>query len=342
MQHSQFYRYIVHPQYRMWRHLCFILTLGIITFNQAFIIYQADAAYLGSNIYILCLAIFLTYFVITYVNYFILIPRFLLHERYHTYVSLLITSVFLLMFANIFLEYKIRTFLGLPHRIKSYSNPLIFVDSFSSSVITIICFWSMSAVELFRTWNQKTDQIISTEHALLVSEVHKLKGQVSPIFLSKALQKSSSIAHSHPEKSSRILMQLGQLLRYQLYDCDKEKVLLHSEINFINNFLQLHQLIDDGDFQFSLVVKGQTTHVLISPLLLIVVIQTLLEKRKLSDLTLRIVGLDKKITFDCDFSADYSLKESDIIDLTEKLHTLYPNLHQLKTAHGNLHLQLIF
>lgn len=338
---SQFYRILIESNYRPWRHLFFIIVLGIITFNQVFLIYQDDSIYLRNKIYWICMASFLTYLLATYVNYFVLIPRFLANEKYLTYILLLVASVFMLLFTNVYFEYKIRTFLGLPHRIQSYLNSLVFVDNLSSSAITIICFWSMSAVELFRTWNQKKEQILSLETQFLESEVNKLKGQVSSTFLSKALQKASALVSTDPKLSSTILMQLGQLLRYQLYDCDREKVFLQSEVQFISNFLNLYRLISDRYFDYSLVIKGQTNQLLITPLLLIVVVQTLVEKQTISHLQIEIETNDQILNFDCAFAAKYNLNDNDLADVKNKFDTLHSYGYQLKSQVGNLQVKLV-
>ncbi len=340
--YSLFYLFIVDSKCRFWRHIFFIIILGIITFNQVFIAYQEDSIYLRDKIYWICLTSFSTYILATYVNYFVLIPRFLVNEKYRTYVILLIISVFILLFTNVFLEYKIRVVLGLAHRIQSYLNPLVFVDNLSSSVITMICFWSMSAVELFRTWNQKIEQILLLENQFLESEVNKLKGQVSPIFLSKALQKASALAPIQPKISSTILMQLGQLLRYQLYDCDREKVFLQSEIHFISNFLNLYQLISDRHFDYSLVIKGPTNQLLITPLLLIVVVQTLVEKQAISHLQMEMEMKDQTLHFDCAFVEKYYLNDTDLADVKNKFDKLHSHVYQLKSQAGNLQLQIRF
>ncbi|MGV7105033.1 histidine kinase [Flavobacterium sp. U410] len=340
MKDSPMYRFIVDPNFRLWRHLCFIITLGIITFNQVFIAYQKDIIYLGPKIYWICLASFSTYLLATYVNYFVLIPRFLVREKYTIYLILLIVCVFALLFANVFLEYKIRTFLGLTHRIRSYQNPLVFVDNLSSSVITIVCFWSMSAIELFRTWTQKKEQIIALEHQFLEAEVNKLKGQVSPVLLSEALQKASALAATQPKISSTILMQLGQLLRYQLYDCDREKVILQSEIHFISDFLKLYQLIVDRHFDYSLVIKGQTNQYLITPLLLIVLVQALVEKQSISHLRIAMETKDQHLNVDCAFAEKCCLTDTDLAGLKNKFDRLHPQVYQLKSQTGNVQLQL--
>ncbi|SMG09536.1 sensor histidine kinase [Sphingobacterium psychroaquaticum] len=340
MHQSKFYRLIVDPEYRIGRHLFFIVTLGIITFNQVFIGYQESLAHLGGKIYLIGLLSFATYLLTTYVNYFVLIPKFLLRERYVTYVLSSVIFVFLLLCVGISMEYSIRTFLGLSHRIISYTNPLILVDSLSASAITIICFWSMCAVTLFRKWNTMNAHIMALEYKYLESEVNKLKGQVSPVILSKALQKAAYLANSDAQKSSQILMQLGQLLRYQLYECDREKVFLHSEITFIKQFLELKKLITDDPFDYHLEVKGNTNKAIISPLLVIVLLQSILVQAEVKQLDVVIEAVNKNIVFQCKFTDRITLADENRQDVMEKLDTLYPDLYALTVYGGSIELKL--
>lgn len=200
MDTNRLYQLIVSPQYRIWRHLSLILALGIITFNQTFISYQDCNVLLGDKVYLPCFLSFSTYIVAIYINYFIFIRKLLLKERYIKYISCLVVLVFFLLFANIFLEYIIRTYLDLPHRIKSYLNPLILLDSLASLIITIICFGSMSAITLFRKWSDKNKYVSELEYSFFLSEINKLKGQISPSFLSLALKKSSNLTKSDPQR----------------------------------------------------------------------------------------------------------------------------------------------
>lgn len=331
---------MVDPAYRVGRHVLFILTLGIITFNQVFIVFQDSVSYVGSKIYFICLLSFATYLVTTYLHYFFLIPRFLLRERYMTYILCSLVFVFLLLCTGILLEYGTRTFLGLTHRIKSYVNPLILVDSLSTSAITIICFWSMSAVTLFRKWHAANDYNMALEYKLLASEVNKLKGQVSPVFLSQALQKAARLSGTNGDKASETLLQLGQLLRYQLYDCTREKVFLASEIAFIRQFLKLKQLISDDSFAYNVNIKGKPHHTLISPLLLLVLLQAVLINDAVTKLDLAVEILDRKIGVDFSFEAGYSLPDENRLDLHSQLDTLYSKRYTLVVQPGRVQLQL--
>ncbi|WP_307185370.1 histidine kinase [Sphingobacterium zeae] len=253
---------------------------------------------------------------------------------------MLIVIVVALMGCTLFLEYAIRTILSLPHRITSYSNPIILIDSLSSSAMTIICLWSMSVIKLFRKWNKKNEDVMMLEQNFLETEVNKLKGQISPIFMSRALRKAALITASDPQKASQILMLLGHLLRYQLYDCNRNKVFLNSEIIFLKNLLQLKKIIEDSCFEYVLEVKGKTNNLLISPLLFIVLIQSILIANEIKSLSINLEISEKKIRFIVNYENTYRLPPEYKMEIADKLNMLYPDLYIFTMESGNISLQL--
>ena len=102
------------------------------------------------------------------------------------------------------------------------------------------------------------------EKVHVLSEVEQLKEQVSPELLFKTLHHSGELTLSEPEKASKMLMKLSQLLRYQLYDCSRTKVLLSSEINFLNNYLTLEQN-SQAQFNYELLADGEVNRTLVPP-----------------------------------------------------------------------------
>ena len=90
--------------------------------------------------------------------------------------------------------------------------------------------------------------------------------------LFRVLHYSGEQALVNPGKASKMLMKLSQILRYQLYDCNREKVLLNTEIKFLTNYLELEQLVS-GKFDFRINASGETGRTFIFPLLFIPFIQ---------------------------------------------------------------------
>ncbi|WP_262713765.1 sensor histidine kinase [Pseudobacter ginsenosidimutans] len=76
------------------------------------------------------------------------------------------------------------------------------------------------------------------------------------------------LTKTNPEKASQVLMKLSDLLRYQLYDSARDKVLLTSDIHFLEDLLNLEKVRRDS-FDFLISKEGDLSGVQIPPLLFI-------------------------------------------------------------------------
>jgi len=226
-----------------------------------------------------------------------------------------------------------------PHRITSYFNPLILVDSMASFAIAVICFWGISAMMLFSHWKKRSEYVDQSEYEYFNSEVNRLKGQITPNFLSKVLNNASALVAKNPAKASEILMQLGQLLRYQLYDCKRDKVLLSSEINFITNFLNLERLINER-FDYEIQVEGSVNNKFISPLLLISVTQAIINTDEPASINLNFKVAGNRLEFKCSSDKINIQTDNDISAIRESLDLLYTGEYTLTVSQATIVLKL--
>ena len=74
------------------------------------------------------------------------------------------------------------------------------------------------------------------------TELTWLKAQLNPHFLFNTLNNISSLTQIDPDKAQESIGQLSDLLRYALYDSEADKVPLASEIEFMNNYIDLMAL----------------------------------------------------------------------------------------------------
>ncbi|MDR2917693.1 MAG: histidine kinase [Tannerella sp.] len=319
-------RFLIDAKYRIWRHLLFILIGAVITFNQVFIAYQDCQDIIGNRIYLICFSSFALYLIAMYFNYFYLTPRFLLKEKYIIYSIMLCIIVFLLPMLSIAEEYWVRNTLGLPHRITSYTNPLILVDNLAACMITTICFCGVSFILLFRNWLTNNEQVSRLEGEQVKSELNKLKGQITPAFLSKTLRNASASVETEPEKTTNMLMRLSQLLRYQLYDCNRDKALIKSEINFLTGFLDLERL-NNSQFQYKIEMTTDINNLFVSPMLFISLVQYLIEDSSRLDLSFSLEsGI---LSFRCKSDNKKELSGEALASIKKRLELQYPEKYIL-------------
>lgn len=125
-----------------------------------------------------------------------------------------------------------------------------------------------TAIQLFQDLSRARGRIQNLENKKLQTELDLLKAQINPHFLFNSLNNIYVLTRTNPPQASEIILQLSDLLSYQLYDCAKEKVLLAKEIEYLQNFLDVHRIRrDKADLSFNF--KGNSKGISIPPLLFI-------------------------------------------------------------------------
>ncbi len=200
------------------------------------------------SFYVWQLSYALTIMGVIWVNHFILIPFVYDKKRYLSYSILLIATIFLGAFLKAYPEW-----IG----VYKMSSFLIYTTG-----------TGMAAFFLRR------NLIIQRENAekeklQRAIELNYLKEQVNPHFLFNALNSIYSLARQQSPETPDLVMQLSELMRYQLESSKKNTVLLKEELEFIENYLLLEEkrLSDRSTIEF--LIKGDVLQLRIAPMLLI-------------------------------------------------------------------------
>ena len=90
--------------------------------------------------------------------------------------------------------------------------------------------------------NETQMQLEEERRKTAEAELTWLKHQLNPHFLFNTLNNISSLTQINPDKAQESIGQLSDLLRYALYDSESEKVQLSSEIEFMDNYIDLMAL----------------------------------------------------------------------------------------------------
>jgi len=94
-----------------------------------------------------------------------------------------------------------------------------------------------------------------------------LRSQLNPHFLFNTLNSIYSLSLQKSDKTPEVVIKLADLMRYMIYDCTEEKVLLTKEIEFISNYIEIEKIRHKADIRFT--VEGETDGIMIEPFLFI-------------------------------------------------------------------------
>lgn len=199
---------------------------------------------------------FLPDLVFVYLNLLVLIPRLLLQRKIWAYV--LASTAALLLYSGYTFSYD-------PYICEDCGSPLTIFFSYDL-LDGMQLFAVVLGLRLMLEFMYHQARIADLQSANLQTELAYLKNQVSPHFLFNMLNSIAVLSEKYPEKVTPVIVKLSQVLRYQLYDSEKEQVALGHEIESLRNYLALEGMRQNKmevDFQ----VHGNPDAVLLPPLL---------------------------------------------------------------------------
>lgn len=170
-------------------------------------------------------------------------------------------------------------------------------------------------------------------------ELAFLKAQINPHFLFNIINSIYFHIDETNIKAKDLLEKLSDLLRYTLYDSDKENITVQDEINFIKNYYDLQKIrIDNNcDFHLRVDVKGEK---LIKPYIIMPLLENAFKhfsfKNNNGFIEISIIEINSKklsITIRNSFQSvdkqSSKLNGVGIINLKERLTMFYKNNYDL-------------
>jgi hypothetical protein len=336
--HDHFLRFIVDDKYSLYRRIAGVALLSLILTG-------GNTKQEFSDLTFFCLKMggFLITLLLLYINIYVLIPKYLFRKKYIHYV-IWVAVVIVLSFL---------VFAGLKEWLPSLRlkpGPVVkneYLEDFISVVIllSILCAATM-AIRLFQRWVKDGYRLTQLENIRMQTELDLLKSQVNPHFLFNMLNNSQVLIQTNPQKASEILIKLSDLLRYQLYDSSREKVLLSADIRFIAQLLTLEKVRRDY-FDFNIEQEGTSRQLLIAPLLFVPFVENAV-KHNIESVKGAFVELSFKLhedvlIFKCRNSKAAGAIEMDtdqmgglgLPNVQRRLELLFPDKHQLSIKDQN-------
>lgn len=329
------YRILVNPRYRAMRHVLLLLALIVISLNQSVYTYGARTGLLEGYFYLTGLCTLLSYIAISYLHLCLLVPEFLLKKKYLAYIACSSISVLLLLLLRYVQEYWIYTISGILPPREPYFNVVSFLDSLSDFLLNMICITGVSMTVLLKHWMEESERVNQLEKKRMQSEVDGLKEQVNPSLLFNTLNRIGILSESEPQKAADMVLRLSQLLRYQIYDGARDRVLLYSETNFLTDYLALEKFYSDT-FDYAVVTEKDLSGVFIPPLLTVPIVQYALKRvenqGKRPVILLEFKRKGDQVCIVCRFDDHTDVMEKELDGMRTRLNLLDPDKYSLSVT----------
>jgi len=211
------------------------------------------------------------YFFILYshaqINRFFVLPVLLREHKPHLY--LLLTAALLFIFS--ILLYEVSTEI-------LYKNCFLYKSSYQKTYHfqlgtlagTLLCILgSIQILEHYREQKKKTNKELLHNQA----QLNVLRAQLNPHFLFNTFNTLYGVSLQYPERSSELIMQVSQMMRYQVENNTKEFIPLDDEIDFISSYIELERERVGYRCQIDYNPQLEYGHYKIAPMLLITFIE---------------------------------------------------------------------
>ena len=337
-------------------HLCFWVVIYILHFiNFAF----TDIAPNYWDSMITANLTIITTSIVSYLHTYFLLPRTLGNPRLTETVALTIylTFTFLLIFigAEMFEMLNNTGWLG---NLISQKNsrwernlPETVFNMYLLTGLVYVRKWFHNSEEL-RLRNEllgKENQLLSTNKELLEKEsqlnlykLQTLNWQIKPHFLFNALNNIYIKTLRNPSTVSDAVLQFSDTMRYIVYDCLSDRVPLSSEVNFIQNYIDMSlQGLPEDVYKKEIDIGSIPENALIMPLILITFVENAVKhgiqktdknkwlylKMDIENGILNFVVRNSQSTEPT--GRDIQSSGKGIANTRERLKIAYPNHHQL-------------
>jgi hypothetical protein len=234
----------------------------------------------------------LGFFMIFLLNIMVLIPKFLIAQKYKVYtISAVVTIVVVTGAGLIFKELlfpqpltmppmNLRS--GIPMELGSgMPAPIGFVpkgktgnDSltlliFANLIISFLIVGSSTTFKVVGQWVIAEDRRKDMEKDQLRNELAFLRHQVSPHFFMNTLNNIHSLIDIDSEDAKDAVIRLSTMMRYLLYETSHGHTSLKKEIGFIESYISLMQLRFSENVKVSLEIPKKIPDIEIPPMLFI-------------------------------------------------------------------------
>lgn len=300
--------FFIDKNWRIVRHAALILVTAFTMYPSSNLTVEflknageANPAEVLNSIYLTIFFLFIEALAIVYINLYLLIPKLLLRNKFIFYLVGCVALVIVTVLLELCIPDKIIKYLP-PDMVASKGS---FKSVVGSSTLAFVFLVATAGYRIFKKWVYESKQLASIKEAKLKEELSKLKNQINPHFLFNTLNNLNTLITTNPGKASAVALGLSDVLRFYLYEADKDSVLLKKDIDILKQVLELEK-IRRTDFQFALTTNSNINGIIVPPFIFTNFVENAI-KHSISDSSFSFVNITFSaagdyLVFDCENS----------------------------------------
>lgn len=218
---------------------------------------------------------------------------------------------------------------------------VIFNDTFGKleGFVEFIAFYFIILFITISHWLFKQIRsIIRLKNEKAKTELLHLKSQVNPHFFFNMLNNLYGLVDKDSKKAQELILKLSEMMRYSIYDGQKETVLLSEEITYLQNYIELHKMRYHKtiDVKFKIDIEGNDFQIM--PLLFIILLENAFKHgvenlRNNAFVHIKMNAKNNEVFFDIENNFDNTITNEQggigMNNLKRRLELVYPKSHTL-------------
>jgi two-component system, LytTR family, sensor kinase len=275
-----------------------------------------------------------------YLTSFLLVPHLLYKKRYLLFAVIFIAVVFLSSIYKMSILGKMQNNIELINWSDDFKSRLY--DNILPHFFLVI---AGVAVKLAFDYGHLQQRMAQTAREKAETELNFLKSQINPHFVFNSLNAVYFLIHKENADARAALHKFSEMLRYQLYEMNDERIPVEKEIRYLSDYMDLQQLRKDEQYEVQFSCTPRVRNFFIEPLLLIPFVENAF--KHISHYTARkntvktemdfINGL---FSFRVENTTDPGPKVKELpggiglANVKRRLELLYPGRHELQIEDG--------
>ncbi|TPG31338.1 sensor histidine kinase [Flavobacterium pectinovorum] len=224
---------------------------------------------------------------LVYFNLFVLVPKYVLKQKYITYAFSLLASLFAVYLLKTALTYYIISENIWPEANREY-------HPFEINHIVAVCIGELyvlamaSSVYLTLTWLRERERNRALRENQFKIKLKYLENQIQPHFFFNTLNNLYALSLESSNKVPDVIIKLSNLMEYVLYDVKSTKfVPLIKEIDYIQNYIEIEKLRFEN-VEVTINVESNIDDIVVPPLIFISLVENAFKHGSLNNSNLKI------------------------------------------------------
>ncbi len=190
-------------------------------------------------------------------------------------------------------------------------------------------------------WFQLKENQIQLEQENHRNQMAVLKAQLNPHFLFNSLNNIYAMTSTDVSKGRENIVKLSDALRYMLYKTDSHRVELNSELEYLNNYIELEKLRLESSDSIIIDLPNEENDRKIAPLILLPFIENCFKhcSRSNPEINIRIETSESQLKLHCKNnkrdSEDYQSGGIGLTNAKRRLDLIYESNYDLNLTDGN-------